>query len=68
MQDSVIAKNGGPGKVNQRHFRDLQERWGNLPQRERERALQNLTRGLSRTHQEAIENYFRNLAQVRAGR
>jgi hypothetical protein len=61
--ESGIATNGGPGKVNQRHFRDLQERWNTLPQREREQALQNLTRALSPTHREAIENYFRNLAR-----
>jgi hypothetical protein len=61
--ESGIATGGGPGHVNQRKFRDLQERWGNLPERDRQRALQDLTAGLSSTHREAIENYFRKLAQ-----
>ena len=68
MQDSVIANNGGKGTVDQKKFRSLQERWGNLPERERVRALQDLTRGLSNTHREAIENYFRNLAQAQIRR
>jgi hypothetical protein len=62
MQDSVIANNGGRGTVDQKKFRSLQQNWGRLPERERARALQDLTRGLSNTHREAIENYFRNLA------
>jgi hypothetical protein len=64
MQDSRIANNGGPGRVDQARFRNLQENWGNLPERDRVRALQELTRGLSPTHREAIENYFRNIAQA----
>ena len=63
MQDSQIANNGGPGHVNQRKFRDLQERWGNLPERDRQRALQDLTAGLSSTYRESIENYFRKIAR-----
>jgi hypothetical protein len=64
MPDSRIATNGGRGTVNEKKFRELQERWGTLPERERARALQELTRGLTNTHREAIENYFRNLSQA----
>jgi hypothetical protein len=60
---SGIANNGGPGRVDQAKLRNLQENWGNLPERDRVRALQDLTRGLSPIHREAIENYFRNIAQ-----
>jgi hypothetical protein len=63
MQDSQIANNGGPGRVDPARFRNLVERWGSLPERERAHAVQDLTRGLLPTHREAIENYFRNLAQ-----
>jgi len=35
-----------------------------MQRRDREQALQELTRGMSARHREAIENYFRNLAQV----
>ncbi len=41
----------------------LMEQWGSLPPREQARALQELTQGMSPRHREAIENYFRNLAQ-----
>jgi len=33
-----------------------------MPARERIQALQELTQGMSARHREAIENYFRNLA------
>jgi hypothetical protein len=65
MQDSQIGTNGGDGNVEQAKLRKLMAEWGRLPERERARALQDLTRGLSSSHREAIENYFRNLAQVR---
>lgn len=64
MQDSRIATNGGDGTVNQAKLRKLQESWGTLPERERVRMLQELTQGLSSSHREAIENYFRNIARA----
>jgi hypothetical protein len=65
MPDSTLPPGGGTGQVNTAKLRQLQENWGKLPERERVRALQDLTRGLSSSHREAIENYFRNIAQVR---
>ena len=49
-----------PLKVNK-----LRQEWGRLPPVEQQRALQELTNGMSPRHREAIENYFRNLATVR---
>jgi hypothetical protein len=63
MQDSNIANNGGSGRVDPIKMRKLVDGWGKLPERERAQALQELTRGMSARHREAIENYFRNLAQ-----
>jgi hypothetical protein len=63
MQDSRIAMNGGPGLVDMKKLNKLMENWGTLPPREQARALQELTQGMSQRHREAIENYFRNLAQ-----
>jgi hypothetical protein len=45
-------------------MRKMVEEWGRMPPREQARALQDLTQGMSARHREAIENYFRNLAQV----
>jgi hypothetical protein len=64
MQDSRIANNGGRGTVDQAKLRKLTEGWGRMQPREQARAIQELTRGMSPRHREAIENYFRNLAQV----
>jgi len=52
---------GGTGVVESTKFKKLVADWGRLPPRERDRALQELTQGMSSRHREAIENYFRNL-------
>jgi len=64
MQDSQIVKQGGPGRVDPVKMRKLMERWGQMQPRQQTQAIQELTRGMSPRHREAIENYFRNLAQV----
>jgi hypothetical protein len=45
-------------------MKKLLDQWGKLPPREQARALQELTRGMSPKHREAIENYFRNIASA----
>jgi len=64
MQDSRIANNGGAGHVDQAKLRRLIDGWGKMQERDRVRAVQDLTRGMSLRHREAIENYFRNLAEA----
>lgn len=64
LQDSKIANQGGTGHVDPVKIRKLAEEWGRLPPRERMRNLQELTQGMSPRHREAIENYFKNLAQA----
>jgi hypothetical protein len=41
------------------------QEWDRLPPRQREEFLQNLTAGMSPRHQEAIRNYFKNIAESR---
>lgn len=62
--ESGISNAGGKGTVDPAKMRKLMEQWGRLPPREQAKALQELTTGLSPRHREAIENYFRNLAQA----
>ena len=50
------------GRVDPQKMQKLLQQWGQLPPREQARALQELTRGMSPRHREAIENYFRNIA------
>ncbi len=64
MPDSTIVNQGGSGKVDPVKMRKLLEGWGRMQPREQARAIQELTRGMSPRHREAIENYFRNIAQA----
>jgi len=66
MQDSTIANNGGNGTVDPAKLHKLVESWGSLPPREQARALQEMTQNMSPRHREAIESYFRNIAQASA--
>jgi len=49
------------GKVDEKKFTKLVSEWGRLPPREQQRALQEITAGMSPRHREAIENYFKSL-------
>ncbi len=61
MEDSRIAEHKGPGKVEPR---DIGHRsgWGNLPEKDREKALQEIGREFPSHYREVIEEYFRRLA------
>lgn len=61
-KSQASLENSGTGQVNLRKLAKLTEEWGRLPPRQQEEALQRLTEGLSPRHREAIENYFRNIA------
>lgn len=61
MQDSRIAELKAPGKVEPRDIgRDAG--WGNLPDKDREKALQEIGREFPSHYREVIEEYFRRLA------
>jgi len=62
MPDSQIANNGGTGRTDAFKGKKIDEEgWAKLPPAERQRVLQDLTRGMSARNREAIENYFNNL-------
>jgi hypothetical protein len=61
MQDSQIAELKGPGKVEPRDIGRGTE-WGNLPDKDREKALQEIGREFPSHYREVIEEYFRRLA------
>ena len=62
--DDYINGVGGPGHVDQKKFRELAENWGKLPDKERAKAMLDLTRDMPARHRELIENYFKNLARA----
>jgi len=52
----------GPGDVDQKRPRN-QSNWGNLPPKERQEALQQISKDLPAHYREVIEEYFRKLAR-----
>jgi hypothetical protein len=62
MDDSGIASNKGPGNVDLKDHPD-RGNWGDLPPKEREEALQNITKDLPAHYREVIEEYFRKIAR-----
>lgn len=63
MQDSNIATNGGPGKVDEKKLAEMAAVWGKLPEKDRAKAMMELTKDLPPRYREIIENYARQLAR-----
>jgi hypothetical protein len=63
MNDSNIATNSGPGKVDDKKLKGLAEQWGKLPEKERAKAMADLTRDMPARYREVIENYFKQIAK-----
>lgn len=61
MQDSRLAELKAPGKVEQRDI-GHSAGWGNLPDKDREQALQDIGREFPSHYREVVEEYFRRLA------
>jgi hypothetical protein len=62
MQDSQPGGGSGPGEVDQRRT-GVQSGWGNLPPKQREEALQQISKGLPSHYRDVIEEYFRKMAR-----
>jgi hypothetical protein len=61
-QDSQNLGGKGAGDVDQKRI-GSKSGWGNLPPKEREQALQQISKDLPAHYREAIEEYFRKLAR-----
>jgi hypothetical protein len=61
MQDSQAAGGKGPGNVDPKKTQSLGA-WGNIPPKQRQEALQQLSRDLPAHYREVVEEYFRKLA------
>lgn len=62
--DSFGGSNSGPGNATEELVRNLAKKWGALPEKERAKALAELTRDLPPRHREAVEEYLRALART----
>src|SRR5205085_11705383 len=63
MPDSNIATNSGPGVVDPKKLQNLAQNWGKLPEKERAKAMMELTKDLPPRYRDVIENYFKTLAR-----
>ncbi|MBT4694274.1 MAG: hypothetical protein HOB73_13105 [Planctomycetaceae bacterium] len=61
-QDSSNLGGSGPGNVDNKGVKDGDD-WGALPPRERQKALQQISKELPAHYREVIEEYFRKLAR-----
>jgi hypothetical protein len=61
-QDVFDPTGSSTGQADPKAFKKLVADWGRLPPREQQKALQDLTQGMSPRHREAIEAYFRSLS------
>lgn len=61
--DSVGGTNTGPGVVDPKKLQHLAQNWGKLPEKERAKAMMELTKDLPPRYREVIESYFKTLAK-----
>ena len=62
MGDAKITGGKGPGNVTRRDL-DFSKAWGSLPEKEREEVLQQLGRDFPPHYRDAIEQYFKRMAE-----
>lgn len=62
LPDSQVQNTSGPGEVSEKRLRHLAQGWGKLPEKERVRAMADLTRDMPPQYREVIERYFKDIA------
>jgi len=68
MKDSRIGGLSGPGNVDPKRLEKVAKDWGNMPEKERAKAMQELTRDMPPKYREVIESYFRKLAATESSK
>lgn len=61
LKDSKIADAAGKGMVDPKKMREVAAVWGNLPEKERVKAMKELTKGLPAKYRDAIETYLKSI-------
>jgi hypothetical protein len=62
-KDTIKSSANGTGQVDQQKVKEVAELWGKLPEKERAKALVELTRGLPAKDRAIMEAYFKELAK-----
>lgn len=65
-QESRIAEGKGEGKVTKKDI-GRNTAWGDLPPKQRQEALQEIGRDFPANYRDVIEQYFRELAELKSG-
>lgn len=63
MRDSQVATLPGQGLISMQKLAKLVDQWGKLPQKERTKAMRELTRELPPQHRDLVERYFKQIAE-----
>lgn len=64
LPDSATPSETGPGRVTEVHLRQIAERWGKLPDKQRADAMAKYVRSFPPRYREVIEKYFKRMADV----
>ena len=64
MRDTNGGTANGKGQVDTKRVKEIADVWGKLPEKERARAMVELTRNLPAKDRAVIEEYFRKLQQM----
>ena len=62
MQDTMGGTANGTGNIDAKKAKEIAEVWGKLPEKERAKAMMEITKDLPPRYREVIENYFKTLA------
>ena len=63
QQDSLGGDGAGKGEVDPKRLKEMAQVWGKLPEKERAKAMLELTRDMPPRYREVIEKYFREIAK-----
>jgi hypothetical protein len=62
--DSNGGNGSGPGNVDPKKLKELAEVWGKLPEKERAKAMAELTRDMPPRYREVIQKYFKEISKA----
>ena len=62
--DSGILGGSGDGKVDEKKFKTLADNWGTMPEKERAKAIMEITKDLPARYRVVIEDFFKSLSNT----
>jgi hypothetical protein len=68
QKDSYGGTGSGPGDVDPKKLKEIADVWGKLPEKDRVKAMTDMTRDMPPKYREVIENYFKNLDTAKSSK